>query len=235
LITRPQAQAEAFAAAVEGALPGRFRPVLAPLIGIAPVAAAVELDGAQGLMFTSANGVAAFAAASPERGLVAWCVGDLTAAAARNAGFRTRSAAGDAAALAALVAREARPGGGHVVHVRGRHAAGDLVGRLAAAGVAARALELYDQTPVAPPAAAAALLAAGEVEVLTVFSPRSAALLAAAARAGGWPLGHATLVALSPAADMALDAPEPGRRVVAARPDRAGMLAALAALPDRAG
>ncbi len=228
LITRPQAQAEAFAAEVEAALPGRFRPVIAPMLAIAPVAAQIDLTGAQGLMFTSANGVEAFAARCSERGLPAWCVGDMTAEAARAAGFDARSAAGDVARLAAMVARQARPRAGDVVHVRGRHAAGDLVGRLTAAGVAARALEIYDQGPVAPPAAAAALLAAGDVAVITAFSPRSAALFARAARAAGWPLGAVTLVCLSAAADAAHDAPEPGRRIIAARPDRAGMVSALA-------
>ena len=38
LLTRPRAQSEAFAAALEARLPGRFRAVIAPLIAIAPVA-----------------------------------------------------------------------------------------------------------------------------------------------------------------------------------------------------
>lgn len=230
LLTRPQAQSEAFAAALEAALPGRFRAVIAPVLRIAPVDAAIDLAGAQALLFTSANGVAVFAARSPARDLPAWCVGAMTAAAARAAGFAALSADGDVAGLAALARREARPGAGELVHVRGRHAAGDLTGRLAAAGVPARALELYDQVPVEIGPAARALLARGGIEVLTAFSPRSAALFARAAAAAGWDLGGATLVALSAAADAAHDRPEPGRRVVAPAPTRAGMIAALAAL-----
>lgn len=230
LLTRPQAQSEAFAAALEAALPGRFRAVIAPVLRIAPVDAAIDLAGAQALLFTSANGVAVFAARSAARDLPAWCVGAMTAAAARAAGFAALSADGDVAGLAALARREARPGAGELVHVRGRHAAGDLTGRLAAAGVPARALELYDQAPVEIGAAARALLARGGIEVLTAFSPRSAALFARAAAAAGWDLGGATLVALSAAADAAHDRPEPGRRVVAPAPTRAGMIAALAAL-----
>ncbi|MBP7000047.1 uroporphyrinogen-III synthase [Amaricoccus sp.] len=230
LITRPRPQAEAFAAAVEAALPGRFAPVLAPLLAIAPRTAPVDLAGAQALLFSSANGVEAFAAASAERGLPALCVGDMTAEAARAAGLAAESAGGDVEALARLALARARPGAGDLVHVRGVHAAGDLVGRLRAAGAAARALELYEQVAVPPPPDAAALLAAGGVSVATAFSPRSAALFAAAARAAGWPLGGVTLVSLSAAADAAHAAPEPLRRVIAPRPDRAGMLAALAAL-----
>lgn len=230
LLTRPEAQSRAFAAALEAALPGRFRPVIAPVLRIAPVAAEIDLAGAQALLFTSANGVEAFAAASPERGLPALCVGAMTAQAARAAGFAARSADGDVAGLAALAAREARPGGGDLVHVRGRHAAGDLTGRLSALGLPARGLEIYDQIAVPPPAEAAALLAAGRVDVLTAFSPRSAALFAATSRAEGWDLSAATLVALSAAADAAHDAPAPGRRVVSETPTRADMIAALASL-----
>ena len=71
----------------------------------------------------------------------------MTAAAARAAGFAARSADGDVDDLAALVIAAHRPGAGAFLHVRGRHAAGDLVGRLAAAGVPARAAEIYDQAP----------------------------------------------------------------------------------------
>ncbi len=230
LLTRPRAQARAFAAALESALPGRFRPVIAPVLCIAPVAADIDLDGAQALLFTSANGVEVFAERSAERRLPAWCVGAMTAQAARTAGFATRSADGDVGALAALVIREARRGSGDFVHVRGRHAAGDLTGRLRAAGVPARALELYDQSPCSLTREARDLLAAGGVDVLTAFSPRSAALLAHEAQAAGWDLGAATLVALSAAASAAHDGPEPGRRLLAPEPTREGMIEALAGL-----
>ncbi len=227
-MTRPQDQSEAFAEALEAALPGRFRAVIAPVLRIAPIDAAIDLAGAQALLFTSANGVSSFAARSAERGLPAWCVGAMTAQAARAAGFVARSADGDVAGLAALVRGAARPGAGDVVHVRGRHAAGDLAGRLAAAGVPARALELYDQIPAEIGEPARAMLARGEISVLTAFSPRSAALFASAAETAGWDLRGATLVALSAAADAAHGGAEPGRRVVAAVPTRDGMIAALA-------
>ncbi len=229
LLTRPRGQSEAFAAALEARMPGHFRPLVAPLIDIAPVEAPLDLDGVEGLAFTSANGVEQFAARTTDRSLPAWCVGAMTAAAARAAGFAAVSANGDVAALADLIAARRRPGGGVVLHVRGRHAAGDLVGRLAAAGVAARAAGIYDQPPQPVPAEVAARLAAGGVDVVALFSPRTAALFNAAAAATGWPLAALTAVSLSPAADAALTAPV-GRRVVAAEPTREGMLAALQAL-----
>jgi uroporphyrinogen-III synthase len=133
------------------------------------------------------------------------------------------------AALAALVAAAHRPGAGPFLHVRGRHAAGDLLGRLAAAGVPAKAAEIYDQRACALGAEAERLLAAGRADVLALFSPRTARLFADAARAGGWDLAPATAVSLSAAADAALDVAVGARRVAPA-PTRDGMLAALAAL-----
>lgn len=229
VLTRPRHQSAAFAAAVEEAMPGRFAALVAPLIEIAPVAAALDLSGLQGIVFSSANGVEQFAARSPERGLVAYCVGEMTAAAARAAGFEARSADGDVHDLVALVRAAHRPGAGAFLHVRGRHAAGNLVGWLDAAGVPARAAEIYDQRPLPLDGPARALLAAGGPAVVALFSPRTARIFAEAARAGEWPLGGVAAVSISAAADAALDGLGLGRRLVAATPGRAGMLAALAA------
>lgn len=228
LLTRPAAQSGAFAAALEAALPGRFEPVIAPLIEIRPEAGPVALDGAVALVFSSANGVEAFVARSAERGLPAFCVGRMTAEAARREGFAAESADGDVEALARLVAAGYRPGSGDVVHVRGTRAAGDLIGRLSRAGVPARALRLYDQAAVPLAPEAAARLAAGGVPALAFFSPRTAALFAAATAAEGWNLSGATAFSLSPAVDAALRGIGFGVRRVAAEPSRSGMIAALA-------
>ena len=73
-------------------------------------------------------------------------------------------------------------------------------------------------------------LAAGGIDAVALFSPRSAALLAAELRAGGWPLDGIAAVALSAAADAAFAGVAPAARIIAAEPTRAGMIAALAAL-----
>lgn len=230
LLTRPREQSEAFAAALDEALPGRFDPVIAPLLEIVPIAARIDLAAGQALVFTSSNGVARFAALVADRALPAFCVGDMTARAARAAGFVALSADGDVEALAALIVARHQPGGGDVLHVRGRHAAGDLVGRLCAAGVPARGIALYDQVPARIDGVAGALLGSGAIAVLTAFSPRSAAGLAREARRAGWSLGDASLVSLSANADAAFEGPEPGRRLIAPHPTRAGMIAALGSL-----
>jgi uroporphyrinogen-III synthase len=226
ILTRPRAQSEAFAAVLEARLPGRFAVTVAPLLEIEALPGLPDLAGIAAFAFTSANGVEQFAARSAERGLTAYCVGEMTAATAARAGFSTRSADGDVVALAALIAREHR--GGAVLHVRGRHAAGDLVGRLAAAGVPARPAVLYEQRERPLPAAVVTALAEGAAVAL--FSPRTAGLFADGARAGGWELGRASAVALSGAAAAPLDGVGFGRVVVAASPIRAAMFEALGAL-----
>lgn len=227
VLTRPRAQAEAFAAEIAARLPGRFRPLIAPVLEITPLPGAVDLAGIAALLFTSANGVAQFAAREPRRDLTAFCVGEITAEAARGAGMRAVSADGDVVALAALVIARQRPEAGPLLHIRGRHAAGDLAGALAAAGFSTRAAEIYDQRPCRIGGAPAALLAAGTPAVVAHFSLRSARLFAAQATEDAWPLAAITSVALSPAADAALAGLAFARRLVAAAPTREGMIEAL--------
>ena len=228
LLTRPAAQSAELAMALDAALPGRFRVVAAPMIEIIALPGTPDLAGVGGLLFTSANGVAQFADRIARRDLPAYCVGAMTAAAARAAGFEAASAGGDVAALAALVAAHCHPEAGALLHVRGRHAAGDLAGRLVAAGFEVRAAEIYDQRRRAPGAEALALLEGAGVEAVAVFSPRSARIFAQAARDGGWDLAGTTSVALSVAADAGLGDAGFARRIVAAAPTREGMIAALA-------
>ena len=85
LITRPREDA----AALAEKLKARGHDVIVePMLEIRPVAGAkVDLQGVQAVVFSSANGVRAFALAESRRDLPALCVGDTTAAAAREAGF----------------------------------------------------------------------------------------------------------------------------------------------------
>src|SRR5665213_3569086 len=104
--TRPPADAASLAQALAAR---GIEPVLEPLLAIrqAPDAAALLaglLPGIQALLFTSANGLRAFALASSRRDIAVLAVGDATAQAARDAGFvDIESAEGDVADLADLV------------------------------------------------------------------------------------------------------------------------------------
>src|SRR4051812_16935975 len=94
---------------------------------------AIDLTNVQAVLFTSANGVRAFAAAERRRDIPAFAVGEATAAAARLAGFTTvDTAGGDVAALADLVRERLTPARGALLHAAGSAVAGDLSGVLGA-------------------------------------------------------------------------------------------------------
>jgi len=178
LITRPEEDAEPLAAALAAR---GVDSMIEPLIAIADVeGAAPELAGVQALLITSANGIRAFARRSSERALPVLAVGDASAAAARRLGFASViSAGGDVAALAKLAKAELDPKKGALLHVAGSRVAGDLAGALTGAGFACRRHVLYQARPAeAFSAAAAAALAAGALDGVLLFSPRTAATFA---------------------------------------------------------
>lgn len=229
LLTRPRHQSHEFVAELETRLPRRFSPVLAPMLEIAARPDPIETGGYAALTFTSANAVRIFANRYPERDLPAFCVGANTEKAARAAGFRTRSADGDARDLARLLAAEAPD---PVLHLRGAHAAADLA-RLVAplrSGLRIRDQVIYDQLARPVDAATDAAGRAGRFDVVALFSPRSARIFAGAARE--WDLARTAIVSISEAADAPVAALAAGRRLVADHPSRDGMIAALARLCD---
>jgi uroporphyrinogen-III synthase len=122
----------------------------APALAITHLRADADMSGVQGVLFTSSNGVHAFAAASAARDAAAWCVGEATAAAARDAGFaEIHAAAGDVARLADLVAAQADPAAGLLVHAAGADLAGDLAGALRAHGFTVDVRTFYRADPMA--------------------------------------------------------------------------------------
>jgi len=174
LITRPEEDAAPLAADLEKR---GFKPLVAPMLSIRPIEdAAMQTRGIQGLLFTSANGVRAFAAQSDRRGAAAWCVGAATSVVARRLGFHdVRTAAGDVESLADLVIKNVDPKQGALLHAAGSAIAGDLSGRLSKAGFTVCRAVLYEAVPAtALPEEAAAALRAGTVRAVLFFSPRTA-------------------------------------------------------------
>lgn len=222
LLTRPRAQSERFAAAFRAVLGDGPRVVIAPLLRIVPRAPAVDLNGLAGIVLTSENGLLALDAGTVPAGLVAYCVGDRTAAAAEAAGVSAISAGGAVDDLIAMI--RSAPPDRPLLHLRGAESRGDLGGALRAAGIELQSVVAYDQVPAELTAEAAALLVGTAPVVAPVFSPRSAALLSRAARNAVAPL-H--LAALSDAVAAAWDGPEPRSVTVAERPDAAAMLETL--------
>jgi uroporphyrinogen-III synthase len=160
-------------------------PIVAPVLECRPLPVALDLAGVGAIAFTSRNAVAAFATLNPRRDLTVFAVGEATAAAARVIGFAdVTSADGDVEDLARLIA-ESRPHG-LVLHPTAAEPAGELAAELAKAGLAARAITVYEtvETGVVAPAADGVL----------IHSPRAGAIVARTA-----PRGLA-VYAISPAA-----------------------------------
>jgi uroporphyrinogen-III synthase len=144
LVTRPRGEAEIFAVAL--AMRGHDA-VLAPLLDIVlDETARVDMGGVRAVLFTSANGVRAWTRVGAPHESEAFCVGDATAQAAREAGFPTvHSAGGDVAALAELVRAKLSPADGALLHAAGSALAGDLAGDLGKDGYEVRRVQLYRQ------------------------------------------------------------------------------------------
>lgn len=131
-VTRAQPEAERTAARVRAL---GHEAIVAPLLTIVPCGYDTNTNGAQAIIFTSTNGVRAFPDARGARERLVLTVGDTTASAAREAGFiDVRSANGDVNALVELAKRALDPGNGKLIHISGDHVAGDVSGKLRAAG-----------------------------------------------------------------------------------------------------
>lgn len=214
-VTRTRPGAEATAARLDAM---GFEPVVAPLLQARPISgAAIDLAGVQALAFTSGQAVSAFAALSQARGLPVFAVGAATADLARQAGFSdVTSADGDVLALAEQIA-QVRPG--RVLAPGAAETAADLPALLAARGVAAQALAVYEtvSAPLAAPPA--------DIAAVIVHSPKAARVLAALVSDAQAASLDACAISAAAAAPLAL---RPFRAVhVAPRPDEASLLALL--------
>ena len=224
LIPRPARQAEAFAAQVEQAMPGRWDCVTAPLIEIRFRPGILPLDGIDRLLFTSANGVDAFAAASQRRDLPAICVGESTARAAQAIGLEARIAGPDAQGM--LHTLTAEPSGPRSLLVRGAHAAADIAGQLRSQGHPTVEAVLYDQVARPLPDDIRRDLMGGFFGGITLFSPRTARLLREALDGQTVP-PECLVFCLSAAVAAAASGGLGGHLMVADTPSASGMLALM--------
>ena len=228
LVTRPAEDAVEIARALEAR---GIAVLVEPLLTIRPKeGAAVDLAGVQALLFTSANGARAFARLSQIRDLPVFAVGDGTAETLRGLGFAdVESAGGNVQDLERLARIRLDPAKGKLLHPAGTSVAGDLAARLAEAGYQVERVALYDAEP-APELSepARAELAAGRIDWVLVFSPRTAAAFASVIERAGLreATRRMTLVALSDAAAKAASLPF-AQIAVAAGPTQAALLAAV--------
>jgi uroporphyrinogen-III synthase len=214
-VTRAQPQAEATAARLRAL---GLEPVVAPVLEIRPVTgAAVDLAGVDALAFTSAAGVSAFAALNDRRDRIVFAVGDATAETARAAGFTdVRSASGDVHALAALIAAAAPA---LVLNPTAADPAADLSALLAAQGVAARSVLVYETCETA--------LAAPPANLAGVLIHSAKAARAVARLLTGANVSAVTAYAISHSAAAPLASLEFRRVAIAPSPNEAALLGLL--------
>jgi uroporphyrinogen-III synthase len=225
LVTRTAPGAEKTAARVAQA---GFEPVMASTASIRPLPMAWPEDAAV-LALTSPNGAARAGALATDKTLPVFAVGDTTAEAARQAGFRNVvSASGDGAALAALIADSGPPG--PVLHIRGADQAFDLVEALTAEGLeaisrVAYAAETVDHLPKP------ALDALQPGAVVLIHSAKGASRFVALVRQAGLQdeLEGLRAVAISRDAAIPLRGHGFSRIDIAASPDEEALIAALCA------
>jgi uroporphyrinogen-III synthase len=174
LITRPQEDAIAIAKILRAL---GHAPIIAPLMAVQfREGPTLMLEGVQGVLATSANGVRAIAQRTPRRDVTVYAVGPQTAESARSSGFRkVLSAEGDANALVAFVGETADPGKGMLLHAAGSETAGRVKQALQAKGFMVETDVLYDAVPVTTlPENALEVLNDGTLQGVLLFSPRSA-------------------------------------------------------------
>ena len=195
-----------------------LEPVVQPLLTVQLLSPALpDLDRFAALVFTSLNGVAAYADLTARRDHPVFAVGDATAQAARDAGFaEIRSAAGDIHDLVRLLV-EAAPS--PLLAIAAETPAGDLARSLRQAG-GLQSIEIVTAYRTVPTGAATP----AAIDAVLVHSPRAAHELA---EMQVLPI-DAVIACISPTAAAPLQAL--GRAcAVSSRPNETDLLATLQA------
>lgn len=227
LITRPRPDAEPLADRLAGL---GITPVIEPMMEVSVLdGPPLPWAGVQAVALTSANGARALAIRDERRDLPVFAVGEATARTARDLGFSAvESAGGDLETLASLIVRRLDPVAGAIHHVAGLIVAGDLSGRLEAAGFRCERVTLYDARPVPQLTAPTVhMLAENRFSAVLLFSPRTAGLFAGLVNAAGVADACRRLIALCLSDRVAAAAARLVWRqvAVAARPDQEAMIA----------
>lgn len=211
--------------------------LLAPVLHIVPTGAPMPGGVFDGIVFTSAHGVAALApdVTANLRPVPCFCVGDRTAELAAEVGFRDlRVGRADAERLARLVCAAVRPTG-RVLLVAGLDRKPAIEQRLGEAGYDVVVIEAYEARAVEFwPKEACDVFRAGRVAAALHYSRRSADLVSQCAAASGVvdQVLAACHVCLSDDAAVPLRRAGAPRVVIAAEPNETSLLAALGSSTD---
>jgi uroporphyrinogen-III synthase len=227
LVTRPEPEASDLATRLRAQ---GHTVLLAPLTRIVFAPEPDGLAAPAAIAVTSRNGVRALAswqAAKAWRGVTLYAVGAATTAAAREAGFPdVRSAAGDAAALAALIRDDFDPAAGSILYAAARDRTVELAAVLP--GVSVTTVEAYAAEAVSRlDADVVDALRAGAIDGVLLFSRRTAEIFADLTFAAGVQrmLAQTRLYALSAQVAQPLAPLRPAPILVASQPNEAGLLA----------
>lgn len=225
LITRPEAEAAAYALELEE---HGLRTLCDPMLGIVPVRFKVPKPQLyQGFIFTSARAAEIFGLCAGCEKTPVFAVGEATQKAAIDQGYEfVLSAQGGGPELADLIRKTVQPGGRPLLYVRGEDVARPLDELLQGSRIALETLVVYRAEPaqeLSPESAAA--LGAGAVAGVTFFSRRTAKnFMKKAAESGLLPaLKSIKALCLS---DEVLECVQPevwAGAYVAGSPDRAAM------------
>lgn len=231
LVTRPQPGADESAARLRAL---GFAPIVLPLTTIVPCKPTLLPDPMEcdAVALTSVNAVR-YAPAELLAGLAgkpAFAVGDVTAAAAREAGFTVvRSASGDARDLVRLVAATL-PAGARLLHLAGAHRTEGFAEALEQAGYAVEIREIYRAKEIDhSPAFLRERLSGTEIWGAMVMSPRGATLLKVLVQTEEFTeaFERAVFFCISDRAAAPLAVVAPGRIVVSPAPSEDAVLHAM--------
>ena len=228
LLTRPQADAERTAAALRAR---GHEAIIAPLLDLEIVPDA-ELGAGPwtALLVTSANAVRAIAGHKRRdelHGIAVFTVGERSAQAMRDSGFRdVTSAAGNVTDLAALVAARVAPAA-RLLYLAGEERSGDLAGMLRAENFNVDTALVYRAVLIETfPRQAADAMASG-IDGVLHFSRRSAEAYVNAARNARLldaALNGPTHICLSARIAEPLSGAGAAKLRIAARPEEAALL-----------
>ena len=174
LITRPEPEASSYAAELRAQ---GFDPLVSPMLRIEGLDfKSPDLSGVQGLVFSSVNAVRMYCAkVKTGREIPVFCVGDRTAAEAKDQGFiHIYNAKGTADDLVQCVCTHTDNAGGALLYIRGYRVAKPVGMLLEKQGFEVRSLEVYDAKIVEGLSNnVQSLMSEGGVEAVILFSGRT--------------------------------------------------------------
>ena len=230
LITRPREDSERVASHLKEL---GFEADIEPLLSIRYLDPPLPLSGVTALIFTSANGVRAFARLEKSRRWPVFAVGEQTRRMALESGFsEVRSAQGDVAALIHLIKTHILPKEKKLFHAAGTHGEGALQLQLEEKGYNIIRQALYEAEAVTEFSSnTQKMLSQGGYKGVLFFSPRTAAIFVKLCqKAGITNLQKTDALALSQAIADKLASIRFARVKIAHEPNLPSLMAALNAI-----